>query len=231
MTMRIEGEKARLNVPVSYPSGAGGIVEVTYSEGTCFVSDMGTGYMEAEGYGAAEYYGPSARKAAERFGVKFDGLCIFAIWASIDRLEGAIVSVANASAQAAAAAIFRAVEEKEKQRNLELYERVVEIFGVRTVAKTQELKGREAAWNAHNVVLFPSSRRAVFEFVSESQNSIANKFMMFSDLSRVEGAYSLNSVVKSIERIGQKRAMLADVSNVLTLSDAPEAFRRFAEAA
>lgn len=99
------------------------------------------------------------------------------------------------------------------------------------MARSADISGRDASWEAHNVVTLPNSRRAVFEFVSESQNSVANKFMMFSDLARGENDLSLNSIVRSVERIGKKGAMLADVSNVLQLNAAPSEFKRYARAA
>jgi hypothetical protein len=230
MATRVDGDSARVAVPVLYPSGSGCAVDVVVNGDKCFVSDIALGHMEAEMQGANEFYDHCAKKAAERFGVGYDGLSVFASWASLDRIESAISAVANASVQAATAAIFRAMDEKEKQRNVELYERVSSIFGAHAVAKKAELVGRDASWEAHNVVTLPGSRKAVFEFVSESQNSIASKFMMFSDLSRLEGAVSLNSVVKSLDRIGKKGSMLADVSNVLPITAAADEFIKYADA-
>ena len=40
----------------------------------CFVSDFGFGSMEAEMYGAESFYESNAKKAADRFGVGFDGM-------------------------------------------------------------------------------------------------------------------------------------------------------------
>ena len=54
--------------------------------------------------------------------------------------------------------------------------------------------------------------------------------MMFSDLSRRERAYSLNSVVTTIEQIGKNGSMLADVSNVLELGADTSEFLRYARA-
>ena len=125
-----------------------------------------------------------------------------------------------------------ASEEKERRDNAELYERVREFFGDRAVAKREELGGRDARWSAHNVVTLPNHRKAVFEFVTAHTNSISNKYMMFSDLARrEEDAYSLNSVVKSIPRIGSKGALLADVSHLIELNSPKETYLRFAEAA
>jgi hypothetical protein len=230
MTVRVDGERARLTVPVLYPSGSGCAVEIMTSGDKCFVSDLGFGHMEAEMQGADAYYGVCAKSASERFGVGFDGLSVFTTWASFDKIEGAIAGVANASVQAAATAIFRAVEEKDKQKNTELFERVKEIFGAPSVARSADLKGRDAVWQAHNIVLLSDHRRAVFEFVSENTNSISSKFLMFSDLSKRKDEFSLNSVVRSVEKLGRKGAMLADVSNILSVSDPAAEFIRYAKA-
>lgn len=231
MSVRVDGARARVTVPVSYPSGAGCAVEITLDGGRCFVSDLGLGRTEAEMMGAEEFYDPIARVVSKRFGVGYDGLSVFAIWSSLENVESAIMGVANASAQSAGAAVLRAAEEKDRQRNTELFDRVVTIFGQKKVTRTAELSGKEATWEAHNVVLLSSGRRAVFEYVSGHQNSVSSKYMMFSDLIKVEGAFSLTSVVPSLDRLGKKGAMLADVSHVIELSAARDKFVRVAEAA
>ena len=229
---RVTGDRARIALPVLYPSGAGAAVEIIINGDRCFISDFGFGQLEAEMQGADDFYGFAARKASERFGVGFDGASIFATWASLGKLEGAVAAVANASVQAVSNAVMSAVEEKERNNNLELYERVCHIFGASSVAKKQDVSGKDAIWSAHNVVTLPNRRVAIFEFVNEHQNSISNKFMMFSDLSSIEGqSYSLNSIVKSVDRLGKKGAMLADVSHVFEIGAPPAQFLRYAEAA
>jgi hypothetical protein len=230
MSVQVEGERARLTVPVLYPSGSSCAVEIMTTGDKCFVSDLGFGHMEAEMYGAEDFYGISAKAAAGRYGIGFDGLSIFTTWASLDKVEAAISSVANASVQAASVAILRATEEKDRHKNSELFDRVRSIFGAAAVARTADLKGRDADWQAHNVVLLSDHRRAVFEFVSENTNSISAKFLMFSDLSKRKDAYSLNSVVRSVEKLGNKGAMLADVSNILNVADPAAEFIRYAKA-
>jgi hypothetical protein len=226
------GDRARISLPLLYPSGSGSAVEVMVNGDNCFVSDFGFGAMEAEMYGAEPFYGINAKKAADQFGVGFDGMSIFKTWASLGRLDAAVMAVANASVQAATWAIMSASVEKERRDNAELYDRVREFFGDRAVSKREELGGRDAKWSAHNVVTLPNHRKAVFEFVTAHTNSISNKYMMFSDLARrEEDAYSLNSVVKSIPHIGSKGALLADVSHLIELNSPKETYLRFAEAA
>jgi hypothetical protein len=231
VSVRADGNRARITLPLLYPSGAGCSVEVTVNGENCFVSDFGFGAMEAEMQGADSFYDSHARKAADHFGVGFDGMSIFAAWAALGRMDAAVIAVANASVQAATWAIMSASEERERRDNAELFERVREYFGERAVSKRGELSGRDAKWQVHNVVALASRKRAVFEFVTTHTNSISNKYMMFSDLSRLEDTYSLNSVVRSIPRMGNKGAMLAGVSHVIELDSPRETYVRFAEVA
>jgi len=231
MSHERRNDRVLLSVPVSYPSGALATVDVTFNGDRCFVTDQAMGLSEAEMYGAGDFYDASAKRAADRFGIGYDGASIFALWAPIDRLEGAIVAVSNASAHAAATAVLKAAEEKERATNHELYERVASIFGKHIVAKTFDIVGRNNTWSAHNVVTLDRGRLAVFEFVTNHSNSLSNKFMMFSDIVKVERPVSLNSVVKKIDSLGPKGNMLADVSNIVELSSPDQTFIEYAEAA
>jgi hypothetical protein len=114
MAIRVDGESAIIAVPVLYPSGSSCSVQITFNRDRCFVSDLALGHMEAQMQGADTFYGRSAKEAAQRFGVGFDGLSMFAAWASIDKIEAAISMVANASANAVTVAMFKAMEEKER---------------------------------------------------------------------------------------------------------------------
>ena len=231
MPIAVEGQSARLNAPILYPSGSACTIEIVFNKDRCFVSDLGMGHFEAEMSGAESFYDKSARAAVEKYGVGFDGLSVFAAWASPSKLESAVTLVANASVFAAQMAVLRAEEEKDRQRNSELYEKVSHIFGLKSVEKSREIQGRDDVWNAHNVVAMPKGRIAVFEFVSTYQNSVANKFLMFSDLAKKDSGYSLNSVVRDIGRIGKRGSMLADVSNIIQLDAAREQFEKYASAA
>jgi hypothetical protein len=228
MDVRVDGETARLTVPALYPSGASASLEVTFNGGKCFVSDMGAGHMEAEFQGAEDFFTASARHAAQRFGVGFDGLCFFSMWASIDRIEAAISAIASASTQAATAALFAAEHDRERRVQNQIFDKISGIFGRQAVSKSMEISGKVDKWTAHNVVAMPQGRIAVFEFVKENQNSIANKFIMFSDLNRSGSGMSLNSVVRKLDTLGGKGSMLGDVSHIVEMTANDNEFRRLA---
>ena len=231
MFSNVQGDRAQITVPVLFPSGARACVEILLNDGNCFVTDLGFGQTEAEMYGAMDFYDPAVRLAASKFGVGYDGFSVFAAWAAIDNIERAIGAVANASVSAAANATMRAAEGRERRIDVDLFARVVGIFGPHKVARSMELSGKEDTWPAHNVVSLPNGRRAVFEFVSDSPISVSSKFLMFSDLSRRKGEFSLTSVVADISKVKGKRAMLADVSRIIEIGAPESDFRKFAEAA
>ncbi len=220
-----------VDLPIMYPSGAMVVVQIDQSGDKVLVSDMGYGLVEAELVAAQEFYGAAATKAADDFSVGFDGYAIFALWVPASRIESAIACVANASCRAAADAVRRAAEVQSRNRNEQIYDRVATVFGKRFVAKTAEIAGRYASWDAHNVIVFPDRRRAVFEYMTSHANSISSKFMMFSDIRSVDESISLNSVVRSLDELDEKARIISDVANIVPIKASDDEIRRFAEAA
>lgn len=225
------GNKTVVSLPVVFPSGAHAGVEIQITGEDCFVSDIGQGFNEAQNYGASDFYRHSAKIASERFGTKYDGLNMFVLKTSINKIEAAIVAVANASAIAARDSVERAAIEKTKNTNTELFYRVQNIFGSKQVSKVAELKGNQVSWDAHNVVNI-NGRFAVFEYVADHPNAISNKFMMFTDLSRSKNVNTiLNAVVQDIKKISEKGQLIADVANIVPLNATDNQFQSYAKVA
>jgi hypothetical protein len=228
MTTRHDGQGIRVSVPVLFPSGSGAAVEILAGGEQAFVSDIGLGHLEAEYGGASEYFDAQAKRAADQFGVSYDGYSIFALSVPLDRIEGGIAAIANASVRAASLAILRAVEDKDRRQNDVVYERITRVFDKKSVAKTMDLRGQRDHYSAHNVVLFPSGEKAVFEFVSPHRNSISNKFLMFSDLVDSEAPLALNAVIESRAAMPSVGAMLEDVGNFIELAANDNLYRQYA---
>lgn len=230
VSARLFGEALTVSLPISYPSGAFAGVKVSLSGDRCLVSDSALGLREAEMACIGDFYDSAAKEAAERFGVSFDGASMFAASAPLDRVDGAIVAVANASVNAVSKALAHAAEAKERITNTAVFDIVADIFGKSNVARKIEIAGRDALWDAHNVVSI-RGQKTIFEYVSDHSNSIANKFLMFSDLVKLEAPPALVSVVHSIDGLGPKGAMLSDVSHVISLTSDRSVFQRYARAA
>jgi len=152
VSTRTLGDAVVVDVPVSYPSGACAAVHVSLSGDKCLLSDSAIGLREAELAGASDFFDPCAKDAAAWFGIAYDGASLLATAVPLDRLDGAIVAVSNASTMAVGRALVRAAEAKERQANAAVYDRVVDVFGRQNVTKRSEIPGRDAVWEAHNGV-------------------------------------------------------------------------------
>lgn len=227
---RDAGERVIIDLPVLYPSGSTVVVEIEQNGDKIWVSDMGLGHTEAELMHATDSYKRLAGQKAKEFGVDYDGQSMFALWVPVSRIEAAIVCVANASAQAAADAVRHASEAHNRGQDEAFFERVLAIFGKKSVARTAEISGQRTSWEAHNVVVFPHGKRAIFEPMSKHPTSVSSKFLMFSDIKATNTQISLNVVVSNIGCLDAKAQMVADLANIVPI-DAPDtALRDFAEA-
>lgn len=225
------GGKSLLTLPITYPSGSSVVVEIEQNGDKIWVSDMGMGLVEAEMMAAQDSYQSLARKKAEEFGIAYDNRAMFVLWAPATRLEGAIVCVANASAQAASDAVRHASEVQVKRQAEAVFDRVKRVFGERIVSRSVEIRGRRTAWEAHNVVVFPNAHRAIFEPMTKNANSVSSKFLMFSDLQESGLDLSLNAVVESIGSLDAKAQMVGDVANIIELKSSDEVYRKYGVAA
>lgn len=219
-----------VDVPIMYPSGATVVVEIEQNNGRFWVSDMGQGHVETEFVAAQGFYANAARRAADEFGVQFDGGSVFALWVSEARLEAAIVCVANASNNACSEAIRSASEAKGRKENERIFERISDVFGSKIVSKSADIVGRHAHWEAHNVVVFPNRKIAVFESMSLHANSVSSRFLMFSDIKAIEQDISLNAVVKDIEKLDEKAQMVGDIANIVAINASDDEIRQYAMA-
>jgi hypothetical protein len=218
-----------VSVPVSYPNGNFAALHVSENGGTVLVTDQGLGRLESEYFGADLYFDAQAQKAADAFGVAYDGYSLFALKVPLSRIDGALAAVANASVRAAASAIQRASEIKARYTNEQIFDRLVEFFGARRVEKHTEIQGAHDRWEVHNVVSLENRLQSVFEFVAGHQASIAAKFYMFSDLKKTDQKISLCSVVEDMDAFRKAKSRpLADISNVVPFTAPKEVFEMYA---
>ena len=224
------GGRLVVDVPVMYPSGATVVVEIERNNDKYWVSDMGHGLIESEFVAAQDFFKSAARAASEEFGVGFDGNAIFALWVSENRLEAAIICVANASNSACSEAIRSASEAKGRKENEKIFERITSVFGTKAVAKSADIQGRHAQWQAHNVVVLQDRRQAVFEAMSMHATSISSRFLMFSDIKSADVSISLNVMVKDIEQLDEKAQMVGDLANIIAINATDDEIRKYAMA-
>lgn len=222
-----EGEAQLVSLPVQYPSGALTVVQVSLGKSEAHLSDMGAGLWEAEQLCPDTSYRRHAEHEAMRYGLRFDGHAVLALEIPISAVSAGLIAVANASAQAACAAVLADAEKRDSSRNDEIFDRVRYAFPDSHVSKSLDIAGERASWKAHNVVALHDNRKVVFEPVTNHPASISSKFLMFSDLAK-RPKLVLNAVFPDRDNIDPKGQMLREVANILGEQDGVSRYKAVA---
>jgi hypothetical protein len=139
-TQTVQG-RAYITTPITYPTGSHVIVRLDGMGDRWFVSDDGCGSLEAELMNAMATFRRVAPQVAERAGVAFDRRALFVVEATRSELSGAVVSVANATAEAVRRTAMR-VEEIHYAASRALFdERVHATFRDETIIQQPTIAG------------------------------------------------------------------------------------------
>jgi|SRR5579864_196599 len=211
-----------VRLPVIYPSGASVVLEVVARRARCFVSDRGGGYQEAELFGALRYYRAEAQRIAELAAIRFDGRDIFIAEVPIERVRGAMVTVANCSARATHAAALRLAERSDRDARDDLYQRLSALYKTRDVQKDPEFSGARHKWRVSVAVLDKVHRPAFFEPISGVYISAVGAYAKFSDFAMVESPPDRFGVIKSREDLGDFYSLVSSSATKLVPMTAPD---------
>lgn len=221
-----------VSMPVSYPSGSTVALEITMQQGRCFVSDRGGGFDEAEMLGATRHFASEATRIADSAGIRFDGHTMFVVEVPPGNLRGAMVVVANASAEAASATALRMAERGDHDAREQLYERLVSIYPTKDVQKNVELIGESNHKWRVSVLVLDKIQRWMFEPVTGNYISAVGTVAKFHDFARGEYAPSRAAVIKSRADMKDFYGLVAGASTkVLTMSDPDNEFAKLMPAA
>jgi len=221
-----------VSLPVKYPSGATVVLEITLQAGRCFISDRGGAHEEADLYGSLRYFKAEASRIAERASIRFDGRDMFVAEVPVDRLHGAMIVVANCSAEAAMVASFKAADRADKDARDELYSRLLSIFRDRSVQRDAEVVGASNHKWRVSVVVSDRHGRAFFEPVTHHYVSVVSVAAKFHDFASIERAPPRFSVVRSRNDLGDFFGVVAAASTkVIPITATDEQFGQLLEAA
>jgi len=220
---------AFITTPLMYPSGSMAVVRVdVLGNDRRFVTDMGSGYLEAEMMGTSLIYARNAKTIAEETGLHFDLHAFSVIDVSRDQLPGAIITIANASQQAVAVAAYKQSEKKFAEEAEHLYERLIKVFTPLRVSRDVPIIGASnTSWHVPNVVRL-EQKITVFEPVSKHPNSITTATTKFHDLARLEDPPNRVAVVESKERLGTYLGVLSQAASVIVRDVPDTTFKRLA---
>jgi hypothetical protein len=211
-----------VSMPIKYPSGATVVLEITGQDGRCLVCDRGGGFQEAELFGASRYFKTEAQRVADRAGIRFDGRDMFVAQVSKHVLRGAMISVANCSAEATNAAAMRLAQRADRDATDDLYLRLASLYRTRDVQKDPEFQGATTKWRVSVAVLGLLRRPAFFEPVNGAYISAVGTAAKFNDFAGTENPPDRFGVIKSPEDLGNFYGLVARASTKLLPMTAPD---------
>jgi len=217
VTVQADGDSTIIDTPMMYPSGATVSVRVTPGDtGRYFISDFGTGLLEAEMMGADRIYKRCAPIVSDESGVGFDKNAFFVVDADIGQLTGAIAAVSNCSQRAVNVASMKLAERRVKDDDEILYTRLQSLFDHKHVARDVELSGASSTkWHVASMVTV-DKRRYAFDAVSKHPNSVVFAATKFRDLAQLgNNAPGRISMVRSKKDLKTYLGVLEQSSNVI----------------
>lgn len=216
-----------------YPSGASVQVRATFDGHTCFVSDMGLAYHEAEMLGATQrQFRRSAKAVADDLGVGFDDHSFFIVQVPIDRLSGAIKIVGAATHKAALMIEAGMTEQAERNDRELLIDRLVQVFGRQKVEKGVTVLGESGhSWTVTGRVNLLGGM--LFDTATPAISSIVSAHTKFRDIQLVHGGAKggVIALASPTKFAADYMSILKQSAEVIGIDDPEDTYRRMLEAA
>lgn len=221
-----------VSMPVTYPSGTSITLEVSIRGGRCLVSDGGGGFQDAEMSGAARYFTNEATRIAASAGIRFDGRDLFATEIPAANLRGAMVAVANASAEAASAAVLRLVDRSDRDAQDVLFDRLTAVYRSKDVQRDVQLVGQSNHKWRISILVLDRVQQWMFEPVTGNYISAVGTAAKFHDFAGVDNAPARAAVIKSRADMKDFYGLIAGASTkVLEIHEPDETFLSLMSAA
>jgi hypothetical protein len=228
VTVEQWGDTTFIHLPLFFPSGAAATVCVSRSEGGFLVSDHGFAYRELEAIGAERSFARTAGTIAGRAEIAKDRRRLF-VEAKQDDLARAICDVGAASWQVVDKIYTdRREDEDEIELEDELTAKLVSLFGEPNVKVREKLFGSSSTEWGVSAVVENAKSKTVFQAVSNHPASVYRANSAFHDLARTQKPPKLIAVVRNLEALGSRLAVLSQAGKVIAEASSEDIFRRLA---
>lgn len=172
-----------MSTPVTYPGGAHAVVRLDGMGDRWFVSDDGYAALEADLMGASTTFRRIAPHVAERAGIAFDQRALFVVEATREELAGAVVAIANASAEAVRRTAIRLEEIRYAASRSLFDERVEETFKGETIIRQPEIIGASGrSWEFSAGVEHQGNIVVLLDLVRPRPNAVYATVSKFTDV-------------------------------------------------
>jgi hypothetical protein len=224
----------RVEMPVVMPSGS--VATVTdWPEGneeTFMVTDDGASLSEImSGAFSERTFASVAKEKCERYGATFDGGAMLYHRVSAGRLRGAIVTMANLMKEVVDETIHRSINQKARQIDLELWDKLERAFAGSQLERKAHLEDETTATHEFTAVLSTERGLVAFETFSDKGQSINSVYLKMADIGRSDAPPKGIAVTKRMADIGPKLNLITSVSQVVEIGIQPKELQRPALAA
>ncbi|WP_192180473.1 hypothetical protein [Mesorhizobium amorphae] len=221
-------EGSYVNLPILYPSGSAAVVRISGGPDKFFVTDFGLGYSEAEMMGADRTYVRQAKAIGQNSGVGFDEHSFFVLEVPLDRIPGAIVTIANCSVETVTLCAYKMAEKAAVDASEFLIARLEAVFGAERIARHEKVVGASNHEWDFTAALKDGRRTSLFEFATKHPNSVASVAMKMNDIALLDRAPQRIVMVHNKMEMGTYLGVLSHSSNVIEEAMPIEQMRRLA---
>lgn len=224
---RVVGMREPIQVATTtlLPSGAVASVLVRPAgNGTFFVTDDTAGRKDLLALGYLDLTGGDKRRGndiADRLGLVFDGNGFSIREVTADQLTGAIIFIAEAAREWATSAAENAAKRTEVALARRVEDRIRSVAPKAKIAREAELAGASTKKHRFDLVLeLDHDRKAVFEVVTPSPNSLSATHLKLFDLKDAHPEWPREAVTERLEDwSGADMSLLAGVATHVRAMD------------
>lgn len=186
---------------------------------TFMVSDDGGSLFEVmAGAFSGSIFRRVAKERCERYGAVFDGGSMIYLRVSAGKLRGAIVAMANLMKEVVDETIERSINQKARQIDLELWDKLDQAFGGSSVVRKAHLFGESTASHEFTAVVQTGKGLVAFDTFSAQGNSINSVYAKMSDVGRIDAPPKGIAVTRRLSDIGPKLNLIASVAQVVQIN-------------
>jgi hypothetical protein len=211
----------RVEMPVVMAGGSAATVTV-WPEGngeTFMVSDDGAALFEVmSGAFSETIFRRVAKEWCDRYGASFDGGSMLYLRVSRERLRGAIIAMANLMKEVVDVTIERSVDQKARQIDVELWDRLDRAFGGVSVERKAHLAGESTAIHEFSAIVQTAKGLVAFDTFTAQGNSINSVYVKMADVGRSETPPKAIAVTRSLSDIGPKLNLITSVAQVIEIN-------------
>lgn len=210
--------------PLLYPGGGRVVLRIEQSPEGYIVSDYGSGRREADLMNGGHLFNQIAKKAAERFAVRYDSHMLFDLEVPREALVTASIAVANASKVAVDATAETLSENKARDQRMALWRTLEAVFPASIISRKESFRGHSDAWEFDAVVQL-RERPALYQIVTPYPAAVNAAVAKFLDVKDMGADRTIRVAVPTEPRRTPHINLLGRTARIISLDAPTDAFR------